>query len=185
MPVARNLAGLLEQANGHFDVSGHPVNLRSGVIDLWAVNLIASIVEKGAKDESRINCLVSRLKMEDGILTPETFVIDTSRIRICGSGQADFKQGNFEFFVVPAPKNPQFFSLATPFQVSGEFTDFDMGIQPGGMIGTTLSWITSPLHVPLRKLVGDELPADGGDVCNVILGASSRPVEPVPGCDGP
>ena len=183
--VARNLAGLLEQANGHFDVSGHPVNLRSGVIDLWAVNLIASIVEKGAKDESRINCLVSRLKMEDGILTPETFVIDTSRIRICGSGQADFKQGNFEFFVVPTPKNPQFFSLATPFQVSGEFTDFDMGIQPGGMIGTTVSWITSPLHVPVRKLVGTKLPVDGGDVCNVILGASSRPVEPVPGCDGP
>jgi hypothetical protein len=180
--VAKNVSGLLKHANGHFDFSGHPVNLRSGVIDLWAVNLIASIVEQGAKDESRINCLVSRLKMEDGVLTPETFVIDTSRIRICGSGQADFKQGNFEFSVVPTPKNPQFFSLATPFQVSGKFTDFDMGIKPGGIIGTTVSWMTSPLHVPVRKLVGTKLPADGGDVCNVILGASSRPVEPVPGC---
>ncbi|NOQ52920.1 MAG: AsmA family protein [Desulfuromonadaceae bacterium] len=180
--VAKNVSGLLKHANGHFDFSGHPVNLRSGVIDLWAVNLIASIVEQGAKDESRINCLVSRLKMEDGVLTPETFVIDTSRIRICGSGQADFKQGNFKFSVVPTPKEPQFFSLATPFQVSGKFTDFDMGIKPGGIIGTTVSWITSPLHVPVRKLVGTKLPADGGDVCNVILGASSRPVEPVPGC---
>ena len=183
--VASSVSGLLERANGHFDVSGHPVNLRSGVMDLWAVNLIASIVEKGAKDESRINCLVSRLKMEDGILTPETFVIDTSRIRICGSGQADFKQENFRFSVVPTPKKPQFFSMAIPFQVSGEFSDFDMGIQPGGIIGTTVSWITSPLHVPLRKLAGAELPADGGDVCNVILGASSRPVEPVPGCSSP
>jgi hypothetical protein len=38
--ICRDVSGLLEQANGHFDVSGHPVNLRSGIIDLWAVNLI-------------------------------------------------------------------------------------------------------------------------------------------------
>jgi uncharacterized protein involved in outer membrane biogenesis len=180
--TAGSTSELMEQASGHFDISSHPVNLRAGVIDLWAVNLIASIMAKGAENESQINCLVGRLKMENGILTPETFVIDTSKIRICGSGEADFKQRNFAFSVVPTPKRPQFFSLATPFKVSGDFEKFDMGVGPGGVIGTTISWVTSPLHVPLRALAGEKLPADGADVCNVTLGASNGPDGPAPGC---
>ena len=183
--TAGSTSGLMEQANGYFDLSGHPVNLRAGVIDLWAVNLIASIMAKGAENESQINCLVGRLKMEDGKLTPEIFVIDTSKIRICGSGQADFKQRNFAFSMVPTPKRPEFFSLATPFQVSGDFEKFDMGVGPGGLIGTTISWVTSPLIVPLRRLAGEKLPADGGDVCNVTLGPSNRPEAPAPGCIHP
>jgi hypothetical protein len=57
-----------------------------------------------------------------------------------------------------------------------------MGIGPGGVIRTTISWVTSPLHVPLRTLAGEKLPADGADVCNVTLGASNRPAGPAPGC---
>ncbi|MCP3870177.1 MAG: AsmA family protein [Gammaproteobacteria bacterium] len=180
--TAGRLSDLFREASGHLDFSSHPVNLRAGVLDLWAINLLASIAAKGAKDESQVNCMVGRLKMEEGILTPEAFVIDTSNIRICGSGQADFKQETFDFSVAPTPKRPQFFSLATPFRALGNFTDFEMGISTDGIIGTTLNWVTSPLHVPLRTLAGEKLPADGDDVCNIPLGPSNRPTSPLPGC---
>ena len=40
---AKNLDELLQNANGYIDFSSHPENLKSGIIDLWAVNVIAAI----------------------------------------------------------------------------------------------------------------------------------------------
>ena len=40
---------LMANGNGYFDFSGRLENLKAGIIDLWAVNLIAAVVSKGWK----------------------------------------------------------------------------------------------------------------------------------------
>ena len=75
-----------------------------------------------------------------------------------------------------------FFSLATPLAVKGTFGDFKMGIQTGGLIGTTIRLITSPFVVPLARILSKGLPEDGRDVCRMTIGSDNRPVEPLPGC---
>lgn len=179
---ARNLGELMANAKGHFDFSGHPVNLHAGIVDLWAVNLIAAIASKGDDKGSTINCVVGRWSMKDGILQPDAFVIDTTAIRICGTGQADFKQQVVDLTAAPTAKKPEYFSLATPIEIHGNFDDFELGISPGEILATTAKFVTSPVHTTIRRLLGDELPEIGDDVCGMNIGAKNRPTQLPLGC---
>lgn len=102
---------IFANGNGYFDFSGHLDNLGAGIIDLWAVNLIAAIVSSTEEEQSEVNCAVGRWKVEDGLLTPDVFFIDTSKIRICGKGQVDFRKNTVNLTVSPTPKKPEFLIL--------------------------------------------------------------------------
>jgi hypothetical protein len=84
--------------------------------------------------------------------------------------------------MAPTPKKPEFFSLATPVEVKGKFADFGVGIQPGGLIGTTVRFIASPVTVPLQRIFSKDLPADGADVCGMAIGAEDRSAKVPAGC---
>jgi len=180
--TAGSLDGILANANGYIDIAAVPQNLRAGVMNLWAVNLIAAVLRRADKDASRLNCLVGRWSMHDGILTPDVLAIDTDRIRVCSTGKLDFKRREVELVAAPLPKTPEFFSLATPFKVRGKFSDFKIGLKEGALVISALSFITSPLHVPLRRLAGEGLPQDGHDVCRMAIGPHKGAIAPAPGC---
>lgn len=173
---------LLENGNGYFDFSGNLENLSAGIIDLWAVNLIAAIVSSTEKKQSTINCAVGRWSVVDGTLTPDVFFIDTSKIRICGRGRVDFKDEYIDLVITPTSKKPEFFNLATPLEVRGSFDDMNIGIESGGVIGTAIKFITSPVHVPLQRVISDKIPKDGSDACKVVLGPDNRTETSVAGC---
>jgi uncharacterized protein involved in outer membrane biogenesis len=181
---ASTLKDILANGNGHFDFSAQPENLRAGILDLWAINLVMAAVARSDKHQSQIECLIGRWSMKEGYLTPEAFVVDTSRMRICGNGWVDFKKETVDLKVAPIPKKPAFFSLATPIGIQGKFEDFYLGIVPGGVVGTSLRFITSPIHVPIAWLARVKLPADGSDVCHGTLGAENRPAQQPAGCRG-
>lgn len=183
---AKDLKGLLTNASGYVDFSGTPENLQAGILDFWAVNLLTAITasaeSKNKGQASKINCVACRWSAKDGILKPDAFVIDTSKIRICGEGKIDLNKERIDLVVAPTPKKPEFFSLATPLAVKGTFADFKMGIQSGGLIGTSIRFITSPFAVPFARLIDKGLPEDGGDVCSMSIGPDNRPEKPLPGC---
>ena len=162
---ANSFEKLMANSNGYFDFSGRLENLKAGIIDLWAVNIIAAVATGKDKKPSEINCVLGRWAMKEGLLSSDIFLIDTTKIRICGKGQVDFKKELIDLKMAPAPKKPEYFSLATPIEVKGKIADFNIGVAPGGLIGTSIRFITSPLHVPLRRLFGENLPPDGSDVC--------------------
>jgi len=173
---------LLAHGTGYLDFSGRLENLKAGIIDLWAVNLIAAVVSKDGKDASKINCVVGRWSMKEGLLKPDVFSIDTSKIRICGKGQVDFKKEQIDLKMAPTAKKAEYFSLATPIEVKGKFTDFGVGIQAGGLIGTTVNFIASPVTTTIQRLFGKELPADGKDVCAMPIGPEDRAAKAPAGC---
>jgi len=185
---ARSVDDLLSNASGYIDFSGHPVALKAGILDLWAVNVIAAIsssVESKNKGEpSKINCIIGRWSAKDGILNSDVFVIDTSKIRICGEGRVNFKKDLIELKVAPTPKTPEVFSLATPLAVNGKFSDFKMGIESGGLVGTGIRFVTGPITHPLRMFIVDKLPEDGSDICSMPIGKEDRSEVAVIGCKG-
>jgi len=173
---------LMANGNGYFDFSGRLENLKAGIIDLWAVNLIAAVATGKDNQVSEINCVLGRWTMNDGLLTPSIFLIDTTKIRICAKGRVDFKKEAIDLKMAPTPKKPEFFSLSTPIEVRGSFDDFGVGVQPGGLFGTTIRFITSPVTVPLRRLFTKDLPADGKDVCGIAIGPENRSAKAPAGC---
>ena len=181
---SETLKTLLANANGYIDLIAHPVNMHAGIVDLWVVNLVSSILSKsdGGKG-STVNCAVARMTMNNGMLTPDIFVIDTTTMRICGRGSMDFKQELIDLDVRPSAKKAEYFSLETPLAVQGSFTDFNFGIARGGIFGTVVGFITSPITATARRLGGTSaLPLDGSDVCSMTIGAKDRPTGPVKGC---
>lgn len=179
---AASFGQILANGNGYFDFSGQLTNLNAGIIDIWAVNLIAAIVSSTDENESNINCAVGRWQVNDGSLTPDIFFIDTSKIRICGSGEIDFVTNRIDLTISPTPKRPEFFNLATPLEVHGNFSDIQFGIKTGGVVGTVTRFITSPIVVPIKRTVSKEIPEDGSDACSVILGPDNRSELTVKGC---
>ena len=173
---------LMTNGNGYFDFSGRLENLEAGIIDLWAVNVIAAVATGKDKKPSEINCVIGRWTMKEGLLSSDIFLIDTTKIRICGKGQVDFKKETIDLKMAPTPKKPEFFSLATPIEVRGNFDDFGVGVQAGGLFGTTIRFITSPVVTPLRRLFTKDLPGDGGDVCGMAIGPEKREGKAPAGC---
>jgi len=84
--------------------------------------------------------------------------------------------------MAPTPKKPEFFSLAAAAEVTGNFADLGVGIQSGGLLGTAVRFIASPVTVPLRRLFSKDLPADGGDVCDMAIGPENRTAVVPTGC---
>lgn len=173
---------LMKKGHGHFDYSGRLENLKAGIVDLWAVNLIAAALSREKASQSQINCVIGRWTLKNGLLTPNIFLVDTTKIRICGKGQIDFDKEYIDIKVAPTPKKPEYFSLATPLQIQGSFAELGVGIQSGGVFGTVVKFLVSPVTVSLGKMVNKKLPADGSDVCAMTIGPDDRTSDSPGGC---
>jgi uncharacterized protein involved in outer membrane biogenesis len=173
---APNLDAVMAHANGRIDFAVWPKNMRAGIFDLWAVNLFVALAPAvDPAKESKVNCALGRFNLRDGKLAQDAILMDTSRMRVTGEGGADFGSESVALRLEPKPKSPQFFSLATPVQVNGSFTDFKVGVAPGGVAETIGRQLFSLFLVPLQKLTEKEIPRDGSDICaNAIREALAR-----------
>ena len=163
---APNPASIMEYAEGHFDFGLVPENFSAGIIDLWAVNLISAIMTEVSEEEkSEINCFIVRLGVDEGIMAEKAIYMDTSNMRIGGKADIDFKNRTLKILMVPKAKKPEFFSLAVPIRIEGAFDDFGLGIGLSRLTGAVVSFITSPIHVPVRRVFAAEVPEDGVEAC--------------------
>jgi uncharacterized protein involved in outer membrane biogenesis len=171
---APTIDALMAHGNGRLDFAVWPKDLRAGIFDLWAVNLFLALVPAvDPASESRVNCALGRFKLTDGRMEQEAILMDTSRMRVRGEGRVDFVDERLYFKLGPKAKTAQFFSLATPVQVTGSFSDFKVGLAPGAAAEATARLLTSIFVVPIQKLTEGPVPRDGADVC----GGALRPPE--------
>ena len=162
---AQNFDAIMKHANGHFRIGAYPKNFKSGIIDLWAVNLFTAVMSSVEKDQSKINCAILELNIKNGMMNSESIVIDTSRMRVYGKAAIDFKKQTLDVEAAPKPKRPEFFNLATPVTVHGTFKDFGVDVSMLNLVGTVISFVTSPVVVPFERLFVKKLPENGSDVC--------------------
>ena len=166
--TAPAMADIMANANGHFDFALLPENFSAEVFDLWAVNLVSAIATEVDKDEaSKVNCVVVRLGLEEGQLTEKAVFMDTTQMSVAGKVDIDFRSQEIDILMAPKAKRPEFFSLATPVKVHGNFDDFGVGVSKVRAARSAISFITSPIHVPIRRVFRKEVPADGRQACEL------------------
>ncbi|WP_267900179.1 AsmA family protein [Alginatibacterium sediminis] len=168
----QDVYGLLSGASGQLGFAVWPENFEAGVIDLWAVSLVSAVMPKMDTDISLVNCVVASFDMSDGLMRQDVLLADTSKIRILGESTIDFKAQELALRLAPKPKTAQIFNLQTPVSVSGSFEDFKIGVASGGLIGTTLRFITSPVVAPLSWIFTAPLEQDGSQLCQQVWQAS-------------
>lgn len=166
--TAPEIADIMANANGHFDFALVPENFSAEVFDLWAVNLISAIATEVDKDAaSKVNCIVVRLGLEAGLLTEKAVFMDTTQMSVAGKVDIDFTSQEIDILMAPKAKQPEFFSLATPVKVHGSFDDFGVGVNPVRAASSVISFLTSPIHVPIRRIFLKEVPEDGREACEL------------------
>ncbi|MBL0382146.1 MAG: hypothetical protein JKP90_21540 [Desulfofustis sp. PB-SRB1] len=73
----------------------------------------------------------------------------------------------------PTPKSPQFFSLATPINITGTIRDFHIGVSAGSVIGTAFRFVSSVITVPLQKILTNNMEPDGAACLQSIDGVGA------------
>jgi uncharacterized protein involved in outer membrane biogenesis len=163
---APHLSDLWKYAGGDLEFALSPENQKSGVLDLWAVNVLTGLLPVvDPSKESKINCAIGQFHLENGVVREKLLQIDTSGMRVNGVFYADLKTQQLFAKVRPQAKKAQFLSLATPIEVTGTFDKFNIGPSLFDVAETMLRIGTSVVWVPLKKLFGDNMQADGADIC--------------------
>ncbi len=164
--VTPRLNELMANGAGHFDLDFEPRNFNAGLVDLWAVNLLSALSKKVDKGNSSvINCVVASFGMKHGVMNDRVMFMDTTRMSVEGTAMINFRDHTLDIKAVPSAKKPEFFSLATPVTVKGTFDNFGVKIDTLSLAGTAVSFVTSPIHVPLRRIFSGKRPPDGIEAC--------------------
>ena len=161
--VTPTIKDMLKNAKGHFDIGLVPKNFSADTIDLWAANLISAIIDRETKKD--VNCMIMRFGMENGLMKDKIVYIDTSTMIIAGEAAIDFKKETINMRMAPKAKKPKFYSLEVPIKIEGTFKDFGLRLSKAGLLGSVISSIASPITVPFKRILVDELPRDGKDSC--------------------
>ena len=69
----------------------------------------------------------------------------------------------------PHSKSAKIFGLQTPIQVKGSFDELRLSVRPIDIVGSYVSFILSPLHAPMRRIFGKNIPEDGSEICGKLL----------------
>ncbi len=161
---ARYLDRFMANADGHINFIVLPEFFEAGIIDLWASSLLMAMLPKIGSSPSLINCLIARFIIEDGLMKEDELYLDTSKLRAAGEGEINFKEETISYVLKPKAKNAGFFQVQAPLEIEGKFSEMEFGLQ-GGLVGTTLRMIATTYTVPIRMLMGNDVPADGSDIC--------------------
>jgi len=170
MARAPRIAEMWRYGKGHIDFAVWPENLKSGLLDMWAVNVLMALLPAvDSSGASKVNCAIGRFTLNDGKLSEKTMLIDTSRMRVTGKGRVDLAAEDILLYAQPRAKTPQFLSFALPVELAGKLDDFHVGVRAGDVLETVAQLAASVVTVPVQSLLGRGLPPDGRDVCALDL----------------
>jgi len=161
----KNFTRLFDHASGKMDVALWPGNVRTKIFDVWANNLFLLILPEIRKKESRVNCVVALMDLEDGIMKEDFFGIDTTKVWMHGNINVDFANEYLVLSLYPRSKTARMFAVQAPIRVQGKFDDIGLITNPVDITAAYVSFITSPLHVPARRVFGDNVPDDASEIC--------------------
>ena len=161
----KNFARLFDHATGKLDVALWPKNINTRLFDLWATNLFLLILPEIKKKESRINCIVALLDLQDGNMQEDFLGIDTTKVWMHGNINVDFVEEQVKLSLYPRSKTAKLFAVQAPIRVEGNFDDLKLTTNPVDLTAAYVSFITSPLHVPARRVFDDKVPEDGSANC--------------------
>lgn len=87
-----------------------------------------------SSDDVRLNCIVARFDVADGVMHSRAILADTQTATLGGEGRIDLKNERFDLRILPEAKQASLMSLAVPMRVSGPLDDPQLGPDPLGTV---------------------------------------------------
>ncbi len=118
----RSVAELFASADGDAAVAmrgGEASTLQLVLTNLDLARAATLLI--GGDKTAAIHCGVAALHAKNGVMTPETLIVDTSAELISGSGSIDFREEKYELHLKADSKNPSLLALKGPIIIGGTF----------------------------------------------------------------
>ena len=116
-----SLAQIMATLNGDVHLLMEKGSADAKALDVLVGGLTAILgtifTEQSSK--TQINCAISHLKLDDGILTPQLIVLDTQYSTVFAEGQVDLKKEQLDIKVTPQAKGVTL-SIAYPVRLYGQ-----------------------------------------------------------------
>lgn len=161
----KNFARLFDHATGKLDVVLWPKDTETKIFDVWANNLFLLILPEIKRKDSRLNCIVALMDLDDGLMKEDLFIMDTTKVWMNGNINVDFVEEHVRLSLYPRSKTARLFALQAPIRAQGNFNDIRLVTNPVDIAAAYVSFITSPLHVPARRVFDDKVPEDASEWC--------------------
>ncbi|MGD9055921.1 MAG: AsmA family protein [Desulfobacterales bacterium] len=115
----------LSNAEGRITIIGGPGQMTGRRIDLWAADLIPTMLSTQwqREDVTETNCIVAHIEVKKGQAEIEDLLLDTQRITIAASGILNLETEELEIIVAPRPKRASLVSLANPVRIRGTLAE--------------------------------------------------------------
>lgn len=159
----------MEQSNGTIDMAVWPRNINADIMDIWAINLFFAVLPKVSTEESRVNCMVSVLDVEDGQLNEQFFALDSTKVWLNGNLDISFPEQEVSLSLFPKAKKARVFGLELPVILKGDFEKQELVVNKSRIAGSVLSFILSPLHAPMRRIFEKHIPSDASEKCGELM----------------
>ncbi len=150
---------------GTIDLAVFPENAGARFLDLWASNLILALLPFGENQQKKLNCMVARFEVENGVMTSRNTFLDSTDIIVRARGDIDLARRQLDLLAVPQAKREKFLSVSAPIKATGPFDDFSVRVVSGSFIITMVRWYYGLIYVPWKWLTGERFPADGIATC--------------------
>ena len=167
--AGKDFSHSFDKAAGKFDFVAWPKHISADALNIWSVNLFFAILPSLSKKEAKFNCVVAILDTKEGQLNESFLGIDTTKVWLNGNLKVNFPNETVNLRLFPHSKTAKIFGLQTPIQVKGSFDELSLSVRPIDIIGSYVSFILSPLHAPMRRIFGKNIPEDGSEICGKLL----------------
>ena len=117
-------------ADGRITVIGGPGRISVPRIDLWAADLIPTMLSTRwqREDVTETNCFVAHIRLDEGLAEIEDLLLDTRRIIIAASGRLDLEKEKLDVIIAPRPKRASLVSIANPVRVGGTLSEPEVAV---------------------------------------------------------
>lgn len=160
--AGRSVAQIMASLDGKTELILGPGRIKSKWADLAAADVLQQAMPWASKEESRLNCVVSRFDIARGVAVSRTLLADTERVTLTGDGQINLGTEQINMRLMPRPKEASLASLAKQINVTGWLGD--PSIRPDtvavakGVVGAVGGAVTGVARLPLDVIA----PSSGG-----------------------
>ncbi|MBA2483119.1 MAG: AsmA family protein, partial [Nitrosomonas sp.] len=119
-----SIAEMLASADGGLLMIMTGGHLDDLLVELAGLDIGEALVALfGDDSDAKINCAFADLPTKDGIMTMDSFIVDTPDSVFMGKGSIDFNKEQLDLIIDPKPKDLSIFSARAPLHIDGSFKE--------------------------------------------------------------
>ncbi len=174
--TGKSLHQMLASANGSLGFGMEGGQFSQLLIELIGLDIAESVGFLIAGDKPvAIRCVIADFALDDGLMTPRAFVLDTDDTIVTGTGSINLKTEAIELELKPQPKDFSPLALRMPLDIRGTLADPVFSVEPAGLLARGAAAVALMLVFPPAAIAAFIEHGPGEDSqCATLLAMMAR-----------